>query len=271
MKKTLSLLATLCFLATPVPAQAGEYVISILPRYYPERLTSMMTPLAEYLSEKMGEKVRLELTKDFTDYEAKVKSGAIDIGYENPMVFSRVTGVHEAVAMSVDKEDGEKFRGIVISRPDSGIKKLADLTGKTVMIVSDTSAGGYLSQKLSLIKAGIDLKGITFETAAENRQENVIIPVSVGDVDAGFIRESALTVADKYIQPGSVAKVAETEWLPNWAVSVKRTMPAEARQKLVAALLALKEGDAVVKAIGITHFRQAADDDYAVMNSLVGK
>jgi phosphonate transport system substrate-binding protein len=171
----------------------------------------MMAPLAEYLSDKMGETVRLELAKDFTDYENKVKSGAIDIGYQNPMVFSRVLAVHEAVAMSVDKEDGEKFRGIVISRPDSGIKKLSDLTGKTVMIVSDTSAGGYLSQKLSLIKAGIDLKGIKFETAAENRQENVIIPVSVGDVDAGFIRESAFNVADKYIQP----EASPGWWRPN--------------------------------------------------------
>jgi len=241
----------------------------MLPRYYPGRHNSMMQPLADYLTEKMGETVRLELTKDFTDYENKVKSGAIDIGYENPLVFSRVTKAHEAVAMAVAKE-GDKFRGIIISRPDSGIKRLDDLPGKTVMIVSDTSAGGYLSQRLSLIKAGIDINQIKLETAAENRQENVIIPVSVGDVDAGFIRESAFTVADKYIQPGSVVTVEATEWLPNWAVSVKYSMPPEARQKLVAALLALKEGDPVVKAIGITHFRQAANDDYAVMNGLTG-
>jgi phosphonate transport system substrate-binding protein len=268
MKKILILLVTLCSFAAPV--QAREYVLSILPRYYPEKLTEMMTPLAEYLSTQTGEKVRLELTKDFTDYENKVKSGAIDIGYQNPLIFSHVTVVHEAMAMAVDKEDGEKFRGIIISRPDSGIKKITDLSGKTVMIVSETSAGGYLSQNLSLIKAGIDRKAITFVTAAENRQENVIIPVSVGDVDAGFIRESALNIADKYIVPGSVAKVVETEWLPNWALSVKRDTPPAFRQKLLTALLALKEDNPVVKAIGINHFRQAADSDYAVMSSLAG-
>lgn len=268
MKKTLILLLTLCSLATPV--QAREYVLSILPRYYPERLSAMMTPLAEYLSTQLGEKVRLELAKDFTDYENKIKNGTIDIGYENPLIFSHVTAVHEALAMAVDKEDGEKFRGIVISRPDSGIKKLPDLVGKKVMIVSNTSAGGYLSQSLSLVKAGIDRKGISFVTAAENRQENVIIPVSVGDVDAGFIRESAFNIADKYIVPGSVVKVVETEWLPNWALSVKRDMPPETRQKLIAALLALKADSPVLKAIDITHFRKASDTDYAIMSSFTG-
>lgn len=269
MKKILVLLVAFCSLAAPV--QAREYVLSILPRYYPERLTEMMTPLAEYLSAQMGERVRLELANDFTDYENKIKSGAIDIGYQNPLIFSRVMLSHEAVAMSVNKEDGEKFRGIVISRPDSSIKNLTDLVGKTVMIVSDTSAGGYLSQNLSLFKAGIDPQKIHFVTAAENRQENVIIPVSVGDVDAGFIRESALNVADKYIMPGSVVKVTETEWLPNWALSVKRDMPPEARQKLLNALLALKEDSPVLKALGIIHFRQASDKDYAVMSSLTSK
>jgi phosphonate transport system substrate-binding protein len=269
MKKILILLVALCSLAAPV--QAREYVLSILPRYYPERLTEMMTPLAEYLSTQMGEKVRLELAKDFPDYENKIKSGAIDIGYENPLVFSRIMAAHEAIAMSVNKEDGEKFRGIIISRPDSDIKKLTDLSGKKVMIVSDTSAGGYLSQNLSLVKAGIDPKKINFLTAAENRQENVIIPVSVGDVDAGFINESAFNMANKYIMPGSVVKVTETEWLPNWAVSVKRDMTPEARQKLQTALVALKEDSPVLKALGIIHFRQATDKDYAVMSSFTGK
>lgn len=266
MKKILIQLVILFSLA--VPAQAREYVLSILPRYYPERLTEMMTPLAEYLSAQLGEKVRLELSKDFTDYENKIKTGAIDIGYENPLSFSHLTAAHEAIAMAVDKGDGEKFRGIVISRPDSGIKQLADLTGKTVMIVSETSAGGYLSQNLSLIKNSVDRKGINFVTAAENRQENVIISVSVGDVDAGFIRESAFNIANQYIAPGSIAKIVETEWLPNWALSVKRDMPPETRQKLQTALLALKEDSPVTKAMGINRFRQASDNDYAVMKSL---
>jgi phosphonate transport system substrate-binding protein len=90
----------------------------------------------------------------------------------------------------------------------------------------------------------------------------------VGDVDAGFIRESAFNIANQYIAPGSIAKIVETEWLPNWALSIKRDMPPETRQKLQTALLALKEDSPVIKAMGINRFRQASDTDYAVMKSL---
>lgn len=47
---------------------------------------------------------------------------------------------------------GEKFRGIIITRKDSPINKIDDLKGKKIMIVSPSSAGGYLSQKLYLEK-----------------------------------------------------------------------------------------------------------------------
>ncbi len=267
MKKSMLLLLVFCLFSGP--AYGREYVLSMLPRYYSDKLTKMMSPLADYLSEQTGEKVRLELTKNFTDYENKLGDGTIDIGYENPFVFSNVVSSHEAIAMAVDKRDGEKFRGIVISRPDSGVKTLADLTGKTVMIVGETSAGGYLSQKLSLMETKIDTTGINYLTAAENRQENVIIPVSVGDVDAGFIRESAFSVADKYIIPGSVAKVVETAWLPNWAVSVNRGMEPEVKEKIVKALTSLKADSSVMQAIGMIGFKQATDDDYTVMQGLV--
>ncbi len=264
-----SILLLILFSVLSLPVYGREYVISMLPRYYPDKLTSMMNPLAEYLSDQLGEKVRFELTKNFTDYENKVNNGTIDIGYENPLIFSKITSAHEAVAMAVDAHDGEKFRGIVITRPDSDVKKLEDLSGKTVMIVSDTSAGGYLSQLLSLNKAHMEVKGITFLTAAENRQENVIIPVSTGDVDAGFIRESAFGIADKYIMPKSIHTVAETAWLPNWSISVKRDLPPEVRQKLVQAILSLKADDPILKAIGIAGFAKASDDDYAIMKGLV--
>jgi phosphonate transport system substrate-binding protein len=253
------------------PAFGRDYVISMLPRYYPEKLTSMMTPLAEHLSSKLGGNVKLVLAKNFHDYENKINNGMIDIGFENPLIFSKVRESHQAIAMAVDEKSGDKFRGIVISRPDSGVGGLKDLVGKDVMIVSDTSAGGYLSQLLSLNQAGINPSKITFITAAENRQENVIIPVSTGDVDAGFIRESAFGIADKYILPGSVVKIEETAWLPNWALSVNRNLPVDVQQNILNALLSLKGGDPVLKALSISHFKQASDSDYSVMESLVSQ
>ncbi len=254
--------------ASVLPSRGAEYKISMLPRYFPEKLTAMLSPLADYLSEKTGEDIKFVLTKNFADYENRVKSGEIAIAYQNPLVYMNVANVQEVTAIANKGKDGVKFRGIVITRPDSPITSLADLKNKHVMIVGETSAGGFLSQKLSLRQNNIDTSSITFESAADNRQENVIIAVSIGETDAGFIRESALHKADKYIMPGSIKTIAATAWLPNWAFSTNRSMDPALRDKIRSAVLALKADGKVLKALGLKGFNPASDHDYEIMRQL---
>ena len=244
--------------------------LSMLPRYFPKRLTRMITPLAQYLAKETGYTIKPVLTDNFDQYEEHIRQGKIQIGYENPLIYSRVASVHRVIAMALKGQGGDKFRGIVITRPDSGIRGLADLRGHRIMIVSKTSAGGYLSQKLTLAEEGIQVDtDCDLHVAADNRQENVILSVSLGDADAGFIRESALHKADKYIRPGSIEVIGTTAWLPNWALSVNRTMDPGLRQAIQQALLKLVTGDPVLKAMGLSGFRAASDEDYAIMRKLV--
>ncbi len=251
-------------------AQANEYQLSMLPRYFPEKLHAMMNPLASYLSQETGHTIEAVVTDNFATYETEVHKGNIDIGYENPLVYVNVSNHHNVIAIAVKGKGGDKFRGVIIARPDSGITKLAHLNGKTVMIVSKTSAGGFMSQKLALEKNGIDVdKDCQLVEAADNRQENVIISVSIGDVDAGFIRESALHMADEFIMPGSVKTVVETAWLPNWALSVSKEMPQNQQDGIQKAVLKLARDSSVLKAMGLTAFVAATDSDYDIMRELV--
>jgi len=260
MKKIVMLVCVLLGLL-PGVASAESYKISILPRFYPEKLSAMMSPLVKYLHEETGYDIELVLTKDFKDYEARLGKGDIAIGFQNPLVYTRIAPQHQVVAMA--QENGEdRFRGIVIVRPDGPVKRLKDLKGKRVMIVSETSVGGFLSQKLSLIEHEIPLSELNLDIAADNRQENVIIAVSIGDVDAGFIREAALHVADKYIAPGSIRDIEKTAWLPGWALSLDRGMPEAARNKVTAALLKLQPGSPEMKALEMDRFVPAKDADY---------
>ena len=225
MKKIFSIVLLVFALSSLGSVQAEEYKLSMLPRYFPEKLNSMITPLAAYLSLETGNSVVPVLTANFASYQTELLQGKIVIGYENPLVYVKVSDAHEVLATAVKGKGGNKFWGIVITRPDSDITKISDLKGKKIMIVSKDSAGGFLSQKLSLKQNGIDVEqDCQLTEAAENRQENVIISVSIGDVDAGFIRSSALHKADEFIMPGSIKSLSETAWLPNWALSVNKDM-----------------------------------------------
>ncbi|MGB3211143.1 MAG: phosphate/phosphite/phosphonate ABC transporter substrate-binding protein [Desulforhopalus sp.] len=269
MKKTLFLMLILvCFSCGPVRAE--DYKFSMLPRFFPERLTAMTTPLVDYLSQETGNMIELALTENFAKYEAEVLKGTFAIAYQNPLVYVNVSRTHEVVATAVKGTGTDKFRGIIIARPDSEITKFADLKGKKIMIVGKTSAGGFLSQKLSFQKMGLDVdRDCQLVEAAGNQQENVIIAVSIGDVDAGFIRESALHKADEYIMPGSVKTIIETAWLPNWALSVNRNMPEAQKKAIRTALLKLNREDTVMQAMQLDGFKPATDADYEVIRKLI--
>jgi phosphonate transport system substrate-binding protein len=274
MKKTIIILVVSVFtfgFTSSVPVSAEDYKLSMLPRYFPKRIRSMIDPLAEYLAQKTGLAIKPVLTKDFTEYENRIKSGDIAIGYENPLVYAKVSKAHEVLAMAIKGVGGDKFRGIVIARPDSGIESIRDLRHKKIMIVGKTSAGGFLSQKITLSENGINAeRDCAIEEASDNKQENVIISVSIGDVDAGFIRESALHVADKYIQPGSIMVVSNCAWLPNWAFSVDRDLPDEVKSKIKNAVLQLKKEGPVLKAMQLDGFRPAMDSQYDILRKLIG-
>ncbi len=262
------LLLAVCFSFSPVHAE--EYKLSMLPSYFPEKIKAMITPLAEYLSMQTHQTIDTVLMDNFASYEAALLKGNVDIGYENPLVYVNVSSTHEVIATAVKGKGGDRFRGIVITRPDSEIKTLNDLKGKKVMIVSKSSAGGFLSQKLTLEENGIDPgRDCKLIEAADNRQKNVIISVSIGDVDAGFIRESALHKADDFIMPGSIKTAFETAWLPNWALSVKKDMDPALKEALQKALLDLPAEGSVLQAMGLKAFKAATDADYDVIRGLI--
>ncbi len=259
------------FLAATHQTRAAGYQLSMLPRYSTEEIYKRITPLVDYLKNKTGLDISPTMTSTFDQYTKALISGKVAIGFENPYIYVLASKAHEAVAMAVKGKNGDKFRGIIVTRKDSPLHSLTDLKGKKISIVSYTSAGGYLSQKLSLLDKGIDItKECQLEEAPENKQENVVFSVFTGDVDAGFIRESALHKVDQFVPAGSIRVLAYTAWLPNWALSVKRGMAAADKKKIVRAIQEIPDNSPVLRALRLKKFRPAQDSDYDVIRRAAG-
>jgi phosphonate transport system substrate-binding protein len=247
-----------------LPAAAQDPIrVSMMPRFYPEKIASMIRPLIAYLSAKTGLSFIDVPTKNNADFEARIRDGQIDLGFENPILYVRISDVQEVVLTAAEGEGSGLYRGIVLTRPESPLRKLQELKNKSVMIVGETSGGGYLSQRIALAELGISLdRDCRLETAADNKQENVIIAVSIGEVEAGFVRESALRLADRYIQPGSIRVMGHGTWLPGWALSVKKKFPEDRKRLIINALLELNADDPVLKALEVTGFTPITDAYY---------
>lgn len=264
MRHFLPFIVFVQLLFTPFqPAGAETYQMAMLPLHAPEEVLKRITPLAGYLSAQTGMDIRTAIHRNYGDYENRALSGDIALGYQNPSVYIRISHVHEALVIAEDAIGGTRFRGLIITTADSPIQNLADLKGKRISIVGRTSAGGYLSPSLTLRKAGMDPeKDCRIIEVTDNTQENVIFSVHIGDADAGFIRESALDMANTYIPPGRIRVLAEGEWIPNYCLSVRRDLPDTAKQTIRKALLALEPGDPVLQSLHILRWHPAADADF---------
>lgn len=272
MKRALIFIFAIMSISFSANISAGQtYQLSMLPRYSSEEINRRITPLARYLSQIIGTKVEPIIASNFVQYEKRLKNGDIEIGYENPYIYVRVSDTHEVLAMAIKGKAGDRFRGIIITRADSNIASLNDLKNRKISIVGFTSAGGYLSQKLTLMQEGIDMdKDCQVSEAVNNKQENVILAVYTGEADAGFIRESALHMADKFVPRSKIKVINRSAWLPNWALSVKRTFSAKQKMAIQKALVKLKGNDPVLKALKIKGLRAAMDKEYDPVRQAAG-
>jgi phosphonate transport system substrate-binding protein len=230
--------------------------VAVLPLYSTIMLYDRYEPLMRYLSRGTGYEFKLIIPRDFEDFMEVVKGRTVNFSYQNPYIFSLI-----------DKEvEGEdSFRGVIITRADNAIRNISGLKNKKVLITSPKSAGGYLSQKLFLLRNGIDIeRDMTIIDA--KKQENVILGVYRGDGDAGFVRESALLVWKDAVDMKKIRILARTEPLPNWPFALCRnTDPSLVRA--VTRLLTELHDRQVLGAARIRGFRKAEEAELEALKN----
>ena len=260
-----AILAATCLL--PGSASA-EIRFGILPRLSAVELTTMFSPLAEYLAKETGEKVSLVIAKDFDAYKAMVRAGQVDLGFANSLIYVQlkkdVPGI-EPLALSAERAAGTRFRGIIIAKKDSGIEKLQDLKGKRLIFVEKDSAAGYIFQMLLLSKAGLDIHKDFTTLPFARKHDNVIMAVFNKAADAGGIREDDLDKMKDKVDLSQIKVVAYTDYFPNWPVFGTQKLKKGTALKIKAALLKLRpneaESERILSSAKLAGFAHAVDKD----------
>ncbi len=236
--------------------------VAILPLYSAITLFDRFDPLMRYLSQKTGYEFKLVIPKDFENFADMVRKGAVEFSYSNPYIYTELAdkGFVAAFANTVHEQSGDIFRGIIITHKDSPIRTLNDLKGKKIMVVSFKSAGGFLAQKLFLYENNIDVFR-DLKLIEGKRQEEVILNVYRKNVDAGFVRESALEVLREEIDLDRLHILANTPYIANWPFAALRHTDKKLIAMVQKSLLELKDSE-VLSAAQITRFKAASDRDF---------
>lgn len=219
--------------------------VSAIPDESPTELQRKFKPLGDYLEQKLGMKV--EFTP-VTDYAASVEglvNNKLDMVWFGGFTFvqAKVRSNNKIIPL-VQRAEDEQFKSVFITTHDD-IKTLQDLKGKTFTFGSESSTSGHLMPRSYLLAAHVDpdmdMKRIAFSGA----HDATIAAVAGGKVDAGALN---ISVWEKLVAQGKVdTKLVHVFYTTpgyfdyNW--SVRADMPADLREKLSKAFLALDKNN----------------------------
>jgi len=244
-KRLLGLAALAALIGTAAHAQTvtpGVLRVTAIPDESPTELARKFEPLGKYLESKLGMKVEWTPVTDYAAAVETMVNRKIDLAWFGGFTFvqANVRSNGKMIPL-VQREEDERFRSVFITDAQSGINKLEDLKGKTLSFGSASSTSGHLMPRSFLLAAKInpdvDLKRVSFSGA----HDATIAAVASGKVDAGALNISVWEkfVADKRVDTNQVKVFFTTPTYYDYNWTVHADMPADLRNKLQQAFLAL--------------------------------
>jgi ABC-type phosphate/phosphonate transport system substrate-binding protein len=157
------------------------------PTFYSEDVSEKFAPLADKLSEEMGNPIEFVPTKDVDEFSDIIKGGEAYFCLADPISFFEIAEYSIVLAKPSYIEGGTARMGAVITNEEKAkeITDISTMKGASIMIVDKMSSDGYLSQKMWFGDFGLDLD-YDFELS-QGSPEDIVEAVKNGEVTYGCV------------------------------------------------------------------------------------
>jgi phosphonate transport system substrate-binding protein len=274
----LPIMLVVCLL--PLPGHAapgGKIIIGVIPELNLVKQMERFTPLGRYLEKKTGMTVEVKPLSNYGMLYEEMRDGNIDAGFFGSFVYGLTRARLGIIPLVRPVQQGGKstYTGLLFVRKDSGIRKPADMKGKTIALVDPATTAGYISQKSYLRDHGINIDtDVKIYWAISH--EAAIRAVLSHQADMGGAKD---TVVKKYRRENRlfdtmVNVIDETpkKGVPDNTLAVRKGLDVASRERLKRALLAMHtdpEGSRVLARMGSVKFIPTSDDDFKPLYDLV--
>ncbi len=150
--------------------------------------------------------VSMRIHGNYEEALRAVENDEADVARLGPVNYVLAKAANPRLQLVVSELQGgdKSFDGVIFVRNDSGIKRLADLKGKTFAFVErHSTSGGYLAKE-ALMKAGVNGRGLAAHDYL-GRHDKVVFAVAGGLFDAGASNENTFA---KYAAEKGLREVA---------------------------------------------------------------
>lgn len=253
----------------PSDFNAPPLILSILPVESAGAMYERFVPLKYYLENVLKRPVIIKVARDYETAIHEIGSGQVHIAYLDPSAYCEARYKYKVVPLAkAVMNNVSTYRGVIITRTNSGINRIIDSMGKRLALGNLRSSSSYLIPVVTFKEVGINLKDFSAVDYLQ-QEDRVALSVLIGSHDLGGISES---VAERYIADG--LKIIKTsEAIPQFSFCASDSLPSGLREQITRSLLSLsaKQHGKILSSIyrDLTGFVKAEDRDFDVVRNMI--
>ena len=197
------LLSLLLWLLIPAGLFGKQIAIAVVAIHGEEKAMQAWTPTVKFLQRTLPQHTfkLIPFTPDKVEQlKESIASGTIDFVISQPAIYVELelsNGISRILTM-IDKSRSAEFGSVLITRSDSGIKRLEQAKERRIAAVAPLGFGGWLIGYYEFLEHGIDLLKDASQVAFLGTQDKVLQAVMNRRADIGIIRTGFLENMARY-------------------------------------------------------------------------
>lgn len=274
MKKWLSICCLAFFSLVSAMAHAADpdpstLKVALLPDENAATIIKKNRPLQEYLEEKLGKKVELIVTTDYSSMIEAMRHGRLDLAYFGPLSYVLAKQKSDIEPFAAIRQQGKTtYQAVIIANKSAKITKLEDIAGKDVAFGDKASTSSHLIPKSMLAEKNL-YAGKNYREHFVGAHDAVAMSVQNGHAQAGGLSKPIFEtlVQRGLVKPDKVAVIAESKPFPQYPWTMRSSLNPQLKQKIRAAFLEIND-PAILKPFKAEGFGAVNDKDYDVVRNL---
>ncbi|MGB6065764.1 MAG: phosphate/phosphite/phosphonate ABC transporter substrate-binding protein [Desulfomonilaceae bacterium] len=247
----------------------AELKVALLPDENASTVIKNNQSLKKYLEEKLGKKIELVVTTDYSSMIEAMRHGRIDIAYFGPLsyVLAKSKSDIEPFA-AVERKGSTTYQAVVVANVGAGIKTLKDIKGKNMAYGDPASTSSHLIPKSLLAAQGLEAKK-DYNEHFVGAHDAVALTVQTGKAEAGGLSKTIFQslVERGIIKPDKVKVIAESKPFPEYPWVLRSSLNPQLKEKIINTFLGIKD-KAILKTFKADGFARINDKDYDVVRNL---
>jgi phosphonate transport system substrate-binding protein len=260
-------------LLTCLPAFTQDaLILGIYPMFNARTAIQLFSPIARSIEDATGRRVELVTAPNQDSFSERLAEGRYDIVYLCNACYLRA---REQIGLRALANGYPDFRGVVMVRADSDIRRLEDLRGRRVLAVAPHSLAGYLFLRNELADLGMR-EGEDYSVEFNDNIEALPFLVINGSFDAVSFSEDIYFRTAIYEETSSQLRIlAQSIPIPQFPFAVSPWVDGELADSIRRAIIDF-DGDSeeeriVLRRLRLEGFKAMDDEGFAEFAELYEK